>query len=137
MTTMEEFYTRNRANEGNKLPLYYPDGRESEHWLIVRGIDSDHFRMAESAGRKKALEALQIESQQKRAEFARNVEVETIASLVAGWSFDMPCTPDNVVKFLHEAPQICDMVNRYAAKRTEFYKAKSTSSAIGPVQSSN
>lgn len=128
---MKEFYTRQTANEGVNLPLYHPDGTLSEHYLIVRGIDSDHFRQAESAAKRKAVDIAQIESEQKRAEAVRETELECIAALIANWSFPEDCTKINVVNFLREAPQIADMVNRFAARRAEFFSKKSTSSATG------
>ena len=47
---MSAFFTRDRANEGIELPLYLPNGRKSEHWLRVLGVDSDAFRLAEAYG---------------------------------------------------------------------------------------
>ncbi len=46
-TDMEQFYTREAANEGVKFPLKTSDGKETEHWILVRGIVSDQFRMAD------------------------------------------------------------------------------------------
>lgn len=134
---MKEFYTRKTANEGVQLPLYYPDGTMSDHWIQVRGVDSDHFRRAEAKAKRKAVELAQIEDEQKRAEAVRETELEGIAALVAGWSFEQEATPENVVNFLREAPQIADMVNRYAARRTEFFRKKSDSSATGQKRKSN
>lgn len=128
---MQEFFTRQKANEGVKLPLYLPDGTPSEHWIKVRGIDSDHFRKAEASAKRKAIEFAQIDDVEERANKVRETELECIAALVAGWSFDMECTKENVVNFLREAPQIADMVNRYAARRAEFFSKKSDSSATG------
>jgi hypothetical protein len=134
---MQEFFTRQTANEGVKLPLYRPDGTLSEHWLQVRGVDSDHFRRAEAKGKRKAVELAQIEDEQKRADAVRETELECIAALVAGWSFEQEATLINVVNFLREAPQIADMVNRFAARRAEFFSKKSASSATGQKSKSN
>lgn len=134
---MKEFYTRQTANEGVNLPLYHPDGTLSEHYFVVRGIDSDHFRQAEAAAKRKAVEIAQIENEQERAEAVRETELKCIAALIASWSFPEPCTIANVVNFLREAPQIADMVNRFAARRAEFFSKKSTSSATGSKQKSS
>lgn len=134
---MQEFYTRQTANEGVQLPLYRPDGTLSEHWLRVRGVDSDHFRRAEAKAKRKAVELAQIEDEQKRAEAVRETELECIAALVAGWSFEQEASLINVVNFLREAPQIADMVNRFAARRAEFFSKKSASSATGQKSKSN
>ncbi|QQM14078.1 putative tail assembly chaperone [Vibrio phage pVco-14] len=118
---MQEFFTRQKANEGNKVPLYLPNGEPSEHWIQVRGVDSDQFKTAENAAKRKAVEIAQIEEVQERAKVVRETELECVAALVADWSFDEECTPENVVNFLREAPQIADMINRYAANRKSFF----------------
>jgi hypothetical protein len=43
---MDAFYTRQKANEGIQLPLFLPDGTKTDHWIRIRGIDSDAFRIA-------------------------------------------------------------------------------------------
>lgn len=118
---MQEFFTRKAANEGKKVPLYLPNGEKSDHWLIVRGVDSDEFKLAESKAKRNAINLAQIEDENERIEAVRTTELESIAALIANWSFNQKCTPDNVVKFLREAPQIADMVNRYAANRKGFF----------------
>lgn len=128
---IEQFFTRQTANEGVELPLYYPDGTKSEHWLKVRGVDSDQFRQAETIAKRKSMEIAQVEDIQERAEMVREAELSCIASLIAGWSFDQELTQANIMNFLREAPQIADMVNRFAAQRTEFYRKKSNSSSTG------
>ena len=59
---MQEFFTRGIANEGVKLPLSYPDGTLSEHWITVRGIDSDEFRRVETQSKRKAVVLSQLEN---------------------------------------------------------------------------
>jgi hypothetical protein len=103
----------------------------------VRGVDSDHFRRAEAKAKRKAVELAQIEDEQKRAEAVRETELECIAALVAGWSFEQEANLINVVNFLREAPQIADMVNRFAARRAEFFSKKSASSATGQKSKSS
>lgn len=128
---MEEFFTRQIASEGVELPLYLPDGQKSEHTITVRGIDSDEFRQAEAKAKRRAVELAQIQSENERAKQVRETELACIASLVAGWTFGTPCNHTNVVNFLREAPQIADMVNRFAARRAEFFAKKSISSSDG------
>lgn len=134
---MKEFYTREKANEGIELPLFLPDGTLSEHWLIVRGVDSDKFRQAESTAKRKAIEFAQIEGMQERADAVRTAELECIAALIADWSFPQECTADNVVTFLREAPQIADEVNRFAARRIAYFRKKSETSVPGTKAKSN
>lgn len=117
---MEDFYTRNNANNGKKLPLFLPDGSASDHWVRVLGTDSDAFRTVETASKRKAISVAAIENEDERAAAVRRLELECIAALVAEWSFDKPCVTDVVIDFLIQAPQIADQINRYAAKRANF-----------------
>lgn len=134
---MKEFFTRQQANEGVVLPLSLPDGSPSEHWIRVLGIDSDAFRKADQKAKRAAVEIAQIEGDQERAEMVREVEIECISSLISEWSFDQPCDTQNKVDFLKEAPQIADMVNRFAARRSEFFTKKPASSTRGSKPKSN
>ena len=121
---MQQFHTRKKASVGVEVPLYNPDGTASEHWFRIRGVDSDEFRRAETKAKRSAIELSQIEDEQERADVIRATELSVVAELVAGWSFEEPCTHDNVVNFLTEAPQIADMVNRFAAQRAQFFSKK-------------
>ena len=134
---MEEFFTRDRANEGIKVPLFYPDGRPSDHHLFVRSKLSDHFRLAEQAAYRKATDIAQIEDQEKQAEAFHDLTLDTITSLVSGWSFDKDCTPENVKAFLQQAPQIADMVDQLAKKKALFFGSKSNGSKASPESNSS
>lgn len=118
---MEEFMTRAKANEGHKIPLYTADGRLSAHWLRVRGVDSDTFRKAQSRQTRRVAELASLEGE-AREEAIAEATLEMQAALVAEWSFDMPCTLDNVKNFLREAPQIAAEVDKFASRRTFFFK---------------
>jgi hypothetical protein len=54
---MGAFYTRQKANEGIQLPLFLPDGTKTDHWIRIRGIDSDAFRIANDTEHRNALHA--------------------------------------------------------------------------------
>ena len=126
---MEEFFTRQKANEGIRFPLEHPDGSPSDHWLTILGVDSDAFRNAERDQKRKfvSLKANMdaIENPDEKEKFLLDVqtemEIDILASLVSGWSFDKPCTFENVRTFLKEAPQIADAINEVSAKRRVFF----------------
>ena len=122
---MQEFFTRGIANEGVKLPLSYPDGTLSEHWIIVRGIDSDEFRRVEALSKRKAVALSQITDETERDQAISDIETECVAALVAGWSMDDEYTHENIIKLLTEAPQIANAINIFAARRKEFFTKKS------------
>ena len=128
---MEEFFTRSAANEGVKLPLYLPNGEVTKHHLTVLGIDSDIFRTAEAQAKRTAIGIAQLESKEEREAKIEETERRLVSVLIADWSFDKPCTLENVMVFLLEAPQISDAVNKFAAQRERFMAKKSTSSSDG------
>lgn len=121
MSDMSKFFTRQTAGEGIKVPLSLPSGEESEHFFIVRGIDSDEFRDADARARRKALVISEIDDAEEKEDMVKESQLDIIVSLVADWSFEEECTPDNVRKFLREAPQISDAVDRIATRRSLFF----------------
>lgn len=118
---MESFFTKAKAEQGRKLPLYTPTSEKTDHWLNVLGIDSDAFKQAEAEAKRQAIHIAEIEDKKEQFQAQRAVERKLIAALITDWSFDMPCTEENVVNFLTQAPQIEDAVNRFAAMRTTFF----------------
>lgn len=128
VVSMEAFFTREKANEGIEVPLYLPSGEKSEHWLRIRGVDSDHFRLAEADSRRKAIDIATIDDTLERAKAIADAKLALIAELVVGWSFEKECTPENVKEFFRQAPQIADAVDQVASKRTLFFGKGSSSS---------
>ena len=114
MSDMDLFKIRDSANDGIKIDLFAPDGKPTEHWLVVRSIWSDDFQSARSEVLRAALEdgkkaaAQKGESADKALkEAAVRRQAALIASLIADWSFkDKPCTEQNKTQFLIDAPQI-------------------------------
>ena len=120
---MEQFFITPQAEEGIKVELTAPDGRETGHWLKVLGSDSQTFRRAHATHQKKRVERLK-DGKKLSAADQRTVEDkaerELVATLVADWSFDEPCTNDNVVAFFKKAPQIMEQVDLVAGQRANF-----------------
>lgn len=134
---MELFHTRQFANEGIELPLYTPDGKRSEHWMRIRGVDSDEFRLAEAESKRDVMRIAQIENARDRTAEVELSKLTLIAALVISWSFPQECTRENVVAFLKEAPQIADAIDTAASKRSLFFAARLSSSANTPSTSSD
>lgn len=134
---MEAFFTRGKANEGIKLPLWTPQGTKSEHWVRILGIDSDAFRMANAEAQRDAFRIAQIEDPAERAAEIALSKRRLVASLVAEWSFDRPCNVDTVADFFREAPQIMDAIDTAASKRALFFAKGSSDSQPTPSTSSD
>lgn len=128
---MQEFFTRQRAEEGVKIPLIRPDGKETEHWIKIRGVDSDAFRLAELEANRERAKALDLPSQTERDRASLEIRTKLLAALVFEWSFAEPCEFNTVVTFLTEAPQIADAINAKAGMRSSFFKQGQPSSVTG------
>ena len=128
---MKEFFTRQGANEGIRLDLFLLDGTKSEHFMQIRGMDSDEFHIAEMKAKRTAHRLAEIDSDTERAMAVMDAENECIAALIADWSFPQECTQKNKVDFLREAPQIAAEINKLAAKRSVFFKKKPSVSTAG------
>lgn len=139
MSELQKFHTRAVANEGIELPLEYPDGTLSPHKLRVRGVDSDAFRIAETDSKRRVMEAAQLfaKDPELQSKMRRDERHRLLAALVASWTFDEPCTIENVIAFLAEAPQIADQLDRVATRRSLFFKKGSVSSTPEQGQSSS
>lgn len=134
---MEEFFTRERANDGIEVPLYLPSGEKSEHWIRIRGVDSDHFREAEAESRRKAVKVAAIEDPAEQRRAIAKAKIELIAHLVISWSFGEECEYEAVVGFLKQAPQIADAIDRVASHRALFFAKGSSSSQPSPNTNSS
>ena len=119
----EDFYTVPKANKGIRLPLLTEDGTDSGEWLQVRGTDSDAFR---EANFKSAVATARLPDDMEEWERSQAIDeavLDTLVSLVAGWSFREPCTPEAVRDFLRNAPSVAASIDRVAADRSKFYGA--------------
>ena len=135
--SMEQFFTRQQANEGIELSLSLPDGTVTQHSIRIRGVDSDIFKRADAASRRKMLElSVDLDKEKVQVELQRE-KLKLIASLVISWTFDREFTPANVLEFLEEAPQIADQVDRLASRRSLFFSKGSPPSTPTQVASSS
>lgn len=128
----EDFYTVPKANAGIKLPLLKEDGSESGQWLLVRGTDSDAFRKSSFESSQAVSKLPEDMGDWERSRAIDEVILNDLVSLVAGWSFKDPCTPESVREFLQSAPQIAAAIDQVAADRTKFYGAKPTKQPTKP-----
>jgi hypothetical protein len=136
MMDMEQFYTRDKANEGIKIPLVTPDNKETEHWLLIRGADSDAFRDAENEAKRAIIRAAK-DDEVKVADAAKEGALDLLAAVVKDWSFPQECSGENIKEFLLKAPQIGDRIDKVLADRSFFFAVKSTGSSTTPEKNSS
>lgn len=134
---MAEFYTREASNDGVKLPLYTVYNERTDHWLRVLGADSDAFRDAELRAKREGMQVAAIQDPAERSRETRALQNRLLAAAVVAWSFPKPCTFDNVVAFLGEAPQIADAIDTLISRRSLFFAKRSIDSLPTPSKSSS
>ena len=127
MVGMDAFFTRDKANEGIKVPLRTPEGEATDHYLVVRSQWSDSFQKAKAEAYRADLAAIAGKGEAK----AEDRTVVLTAALVADWAFDEECTPENVQNLLRNAPQLRDMIDRYASNDARFFTKPSSDSTTG------
>ena len=120
-SSMEAFFTREKANDGIKVPLHLPTGEKSEHWIEIYGVDSDAFRRAELEARREGVKLATIqdpiEKDQAQVDLTRTLR----ASLIRAWSFDQELTRETASEFLRNAPQIAETIDRVSSNRALFF----------------
>ena len=136
---IEAFATRDRANQGVKLPLHSPEGEETDHWIQVKGVDSDDFQKAIITRADNAMKLQDIEDIVEKEAAIKKETCDLLATIVADWSFSdekllpdgakpMKCTPKNVSKFLLDAPQIRNQIDKLISDREAFFTEQSKGS---------
>lgn len=116
-----DFFTRSQSNKGVKMPLKNPATKQdSGEWLHVIGFDSDPFQKALANRQRRNLEILQIPEGEEREAAREAEEIDLVAVLVTGWSFDEPFTPEALREFLRESPAVKADVDSWASNRANF-----------------
>jgi hypothetical protein len=131
-----QFFTRDRANAGVRIPLYTPSGRKTDQWIQIRGVDSDEFRAADTKAKRDAVRLASIKDEKERDEAVYELTTRLTASLVIAWSFPEECTEENIIAFFKQAPQICSSIDITASDRGYFFRNASVSSDATPDMSS-
>jgi hypothetical protein len=123
-----DFFTRDRANKGEKLPLSLPDGSPTDEYLNVRGVDSDQFREAVNEYRRELIGYAAIKDESERARKSEQARIKLMCALVIGWSFEAELTQEALAELFSEAPHIADEADKFASDRRRFFRKRSTSS---------
>lgn len=117
--------TRSKSNEGIKVSLKDTDDKPTEDWLRVRGIDSDVFQHENRRMRANVLgylekHGLAAKDTPEYVDFTLSEQRKLQACLVSEWSFEEPCTSENVNALFLDAPYIAAQVDEAASKRSQF-----------------
>lgn len=133
MSNMDRYRTREKANIARRVPLYDPaTGEATEDWLDVRSSMSDAFKRARAEALQAASDIAMDPDVAGREEALARVQSRMHAALVADWSFDVPCTEENVAEFLHDSPHVTSLVVGIADRGALFFGNASASLSDGP-----
>jgi hypothetical protein len=131
MSNMERYKIRGQAQQPIRVNLYDPaTGKQTEDWLDVRSSLSDAFSEARD-DTMRAVQEIEEPNKEKRAALVSELQLGLKVALVAGWSFDVPFTEQNVREFLREAPQIQQMIMNIADDSSAFFARPSGGSLAG------
>lgn len=122
-----KFSTLEGANAGVKMLVKDANGKETTEWVTVLGSDSEQFQRASKRMRVDTLAFLELKGDSVRgtdehADFVITQSRLMRASLVKAWSFDEPCTPENVLEMFKHAPYIAEQIDETGSKRALFVK---------------
>ena len=123
-----DFFTRAKANEGERMPISLPDGTPTDEWLQIRGVDSDQFRVALDDFRRELLAIASLKDETEKADRTEVARLALNAALIIGWSFDAEFSDVALMEFLRESPYITAEVDRFASDRRRFFGKRSTGS---------
>lgn len=101
---------------GVKMYLVDRHGKQTKDWLMIRSVHSDEVR--------KALD------DQARGRREGTISGDDVCwdAVIAGWSFEQPCTPDAVREFLSNAPQFKAGIDRVTGELSRFFPDSGKSS---------
>lgn len=118
----DRYRIRDKANVPKRIFLYDPATKEkTEDWLDVYSSLSDNFRAARDEAMQGAVELAAIADPEERKEKMADAMNVMFASLIADWSFDLPCTTENKAGFLRDAPQVKNMLQSTADSSEAFF----------------
>lgn len=120
---MERYKIRSKANVPHRTYLTEPGNpsKRTGDWLDIRSSLSDAFRDARDVAMQKAAVSQNNPHEESRKAEAYEAKLEMYSSLVAAWSFNVPCTKGAVIEFLRDAPQIQNLVAIVADESETFF----------------
>lgn len=124
MGSFKKYDLSKGADALHVLPFTFPGVKSTGETVTIRSYYSEEFREANS---KAARQLSTMRSALPKGEEIDDNVVKAIndrafAALVADWSFDEPCTIENIVEFFKANPHFFDVVNVSCANDSLFFK---------------
>jgi hypothetical protein len=125
----ESLFTRDLANDGVKVELSLPNGKDSGFWLLVAGIDSDVYRKGKTKLMRFALKLAGKDDEESEDLYQLEI-IKRTAACILDWNLvDDDGTPwtlndKNRFELLRQAPQIADKIDDVITSRSLYVKKK-------------
>jgi len=117
---MEDFFLdQDKTNNGVKMPLFGPDGTLTNEYLLVRSQWSNVVKRAKEESER--LISTELMKGEIPPEVREEMVIDFMVSMIAGWSFKVEATPENIKKFLLNAPQEAARVEAKSIGNTLFF----------------
>lgn len=115
---MEDFYLPRAQNDGVKFVLIDAKGNETDHYLIVRGRWSDAYLNSQD---ENALLRAARDSGRNTTITESFLTARSRAALIAGWSFDEPCTKEAALNLVTRNPKLGQQIEVLAWNEERFF----------------
>lgn len=133
---MEDFFLdQDKTNNGVKMPLFGPDGTLTDQFLLVRSQWSNHVKRAKEESERKI--SVELQKGELSADEKESMILDFMVSMVAGWSFEAEPTPENIKRFLVNAPQEAARLEAKSIGNTLFFLKGGSNSKSGAKKNSN
>jgi hypothetical protein len=116
-----ELKTRQAHDDGAEMRVSGPDGKLTDFYIRLVGVDSEQWEKTLRAAEKASLKGKEP-----------NLP-ELVASMVIDWrglknnGVDVPFSKESALDLLKNAPYICTQCDKFAADRVNFLTPKSRS----------
>jgi len=131
MASLADFNTRDRAEEGTRVDLLLPNGSPSGEWVQVRSYMATVAQQARFDVERRRAE----KGDKLSYDDTQRLEAESRAALVKAWSFEDPCTPENVKAWLYNSQTVANQIMVVATQDERFFGQGSPASTDGPKAS--
>ena len=121
-----DLFTRPVANDGRRVKIPAPDGKETGEWLHIHHVDCDAFRQKRADVFAAAAVMGSNATEAERAKRHADALLELTASTVSAWSLEDEFSQEAMVELLRNAPYLADWLDRKASDAATFFGKGST-----------
>lgn len=121
-----DLFTRPAANDGRRVNIPLPDGKESSEWLHIHHVDCDAFRQKRADVFATAAVMGKDCTDDERAKRHADALLELTASTVSSWSLENEFSQSAMIELLRNAPYLADWLDRKASDAAVFFGNGST-----------